>query len=720
MSPEPESLDAAGIASRSFATSRRGFDPGEVRAYLQTLSEAVGKMHRREVELQARVEQVETRVEQAEQLDEGRLVELLGEETTRVLAGARTAAVDIKQKAQEAASRLISEANDEAHRLRAEGERTVAAQRNEMMAEVDALRREVAGELDRRRAEADDIVTQMRREAETECDAMRRSGEQARADAVGDAEALRAEAQEEGRQMVAEAQLVREKILHDLSRRRRSAREQLERLHAARDRLIAAYEVVRRTVAEATTELNVALPEAKIAGDQAMRRVQDEPEPTTDELEAQVATARIAGLIGPLSESLFEIETEKLPEPAQRSQFQEDAVEDDEPAASMILEPDGGEAVSESVNAARGFEGAVSDPSEAASTGADNGEYSDDDRVPQPVAVAAETAGHDTPDLDALFARLRVEQDHESDESDGPGEDRDYESEDGSDRGDGPEYDSEVSDGAGDEPRDESAPETTEVAAEILTKVVLDSLSAPGEEEVAEADDDASEADDAPGADHEHDLLQQRDEALVNVESGLSRRLKRALADEQNEMLDLLRRTKPASAEELLPSIAEHTAHYADAARGDLETAVGWGAAHVADGASEAEGTCDALVAELGQTVVEPLRERITRCFADTEGDLTEVTGRLRALYREWKGQRIADAVRHYTAAAYALGAYGAVPDGTRLCWLVDRGGDPCPDADDNALARAVGKGDAFPTGDHCPPAHLGCRCLVVPEVRLR
>ena len=37
-----------------------------------------------------------------------------------------------------------------------------------------------------------------------------------------------------------------------------------------------------------------------------------------------------------------------------------------------------------------------------------------------------------------------------------------------------------------------------------------------------------------------------------------------------------------------------------------------------------------------------------------------------------------------------------------------------CPDCDDNALEPTL-KGKAFPTGQQHPPAHPGCRCLVVP-----
>jgi hypothetical protein len=36
-----------------------------------------------------------------------------------------------------------------------------------------------------------------------------------------------------------------------------------------------------------------------------------------------------------------------------------------------------------------------------------------------------------------------------------------------------------------------------------------------------------------------------------------------------------------------------------------------------------------------------------------------------------------------------------------------------CPDCDDNALEPTV-KGSDFPTGQPHPPAHPGCRCLLV------
>ena len=138
----------------------------------------------------------------------------------------------------------------------------------EILAEADALRREAEDEVERRRVEGQVVADDMRREAEAERERMLADGERARAEAEAAAEQIRASAREQGRRLVGEAQAVRERMLADLARRRRTAREQLERLNGARERLLAAYEVVKRTVDEATTELTVALPEAK-AGQRA-------------------------------------------------------------------------------------------------------------------------------------------------------------------------------------------------------------------------------------------------------------------------------------------------------------------------------------------------------------------------------------------------------------------------------------------------------------------
>ena len=74
-------------------------------------------------------------------------------------------------------------------------------------------------------------------------------------------------------------------------------------------------------------------------------------------------------------------------------------------------------------------------------------------------------------------------------------------------------------------------------------------------------------------------LLQRRDAELDAIEHRLARRLKRVLADEQNEVLDRLRRLGGGrvDAGSLLPPTDRHAAAYAEAAAEELATAAGAG-----------------------------------------------------------------------------------------------------------------------------------------------
>jgi hypothetical protein len=90
------------------------------------------------------------------------------------------------------------------------------------------------------------------------------------------------------------------------------------------------------------------------------------------------------------------------------------------------------------------------------------------------------------------------------------------------------------------------------------------------------------------------------------------------------------------------------------------------------------------------------------------------VSEKLGASYRQWKTTEIEQAARHHASAAFSRGAFAATPAGAQRCWVVDDDGGPCPDCDDNTLAGPVTKGEPFPTGQPHPPAHDGCRCILV------
>jgi hypothetical protein len=127
--------------------------------------------------------------------------------------------------------------------------------------------------------------------------------------------------------------------------------------------------------------------------------------------------------------------------------------------------------------------------------------------------------------------------------------------------------------------------------------------------------------------------------------------------------------------------------------------------------------------AELATDLVAPLRERLERALHDRDdGDDGEepeadssqpLAERLSASYRQWKVDQVEAAARHHVVSAFSRGVFAATPEGASLRWVVDDDG-PCPDCDDNALAGGVPKGQAFPTGQTHPPAHVGCRCVLV------
>ena len=723
MSPEPP-LDATGIARRQFSTVRKGYDPDEVRAFLHELADMVGRLHRGEAHERERAERAEKRADLAERLDQHRLVELLGEETARVLEAAREAGGDIRIKAEENAARMVREAQTEAHGILDEADREAATRRLEILAEADQLRREAEAEVELRRAEGSDLFDVMRREAEAEREAMLADGERARAEAEAAAEQIRAAAREQGRRLVGEAQTVRERMLGDLSRRRRTARGQLERLNAARERLLAAYEVVKRTVEEATDELTVALPEAKLASELAMRRVSEEPDETVEVLEAELSVARMTGLVDDLATA--EVSDDELDQMLREL----DAENDDQdtippavlsaPAPTAPAEP--GEP-GEPIEAADAIPPAPSLALDEASEAAVSIEGAD--AIPpapawaMPIEAAEPAEPETAPPVEPDEPELRTPGEPE------PGDARD-EAVPAADRGPmafatGLEADP-VAPGGDEVEPEEGGPYVDELFARIRAErpgrgggtanaPVALAVAAPAAEDEPEAEDEPapeSEVDEDP----EVVVLRERDAVLATVERELGRRLKRVLADEQNEVLDLLRRGRSVTFAEVVPAGDEHADRFAIAASSDLDAAAAHGAARVG---ADVVVSCDELAGRLGRALVDPLRLRIARSFEDCNGDLEEVGERLRALYREWKGQHIGTAVRHYTAAAYAWGAYEGAPDGAKLRWLVDRTGEPCPDADDNALAGPVAKGTPFPTGDRCSPAHPGCRCLAVP-----
>ncbi len=273
------------ITNVSFETKRRGgLDPDAVKRHLSSVAATVHGMRAERDTLLAQVDALRDELSAMPEpsqapvaLDEAELTERLGQDAARVLSEARAAAADRLAEAEEEAAAILAAA-EEVH-----AERSAAAD-----LEAQRIRATAESVVEERRAEADRAAAEIVAAAEADAEHARTAGSSDRETA--DAEAAR---------IIREAELTRRQILEDLARRRSSARRQIEQLRAGRERLLASHETVRRALDEISDELTISMSEARAAAETAGHSVSDT---TIEELEAEIETARLTGLLdtGPL------------------------------------------------------------------------------------------------------------------------------------------------------------------------------------------------------------------------------------------------------------------------------------------------------------------------------------------------------------------------------------------------------------------------------------
>ena len=209
-----------------------------------------------------------------------------------------------------------------------------------------------------------------------------------------------------------------------------------------------------------------------------------------------------------------------------------------------------------------------------------------------------------------------------------------------------------------------------------------------------------------------------RDEACEPLEAHLSRRIKRALQDEQNLALDRLRSARgTADVDTALGAEADQLAVYIGIVQPALSDAAAAGAVATGANALAFAPAVDAIAADLAAEIVMPLRRRLDERLHEAAAvgdDRATITDRVGAAYRELKTQRVSRLAADWLAVAWASGAHGAGAPGEARLWAVDPERPCCTDCDDNALAEATPPGEPFPTGHLHPPAHPGCRCVLV------
>lgn len=668
--PDPSS--PAAVGSAAFPTNRRGFDQGEVRDFLRMVAAELARLQERERFLENELRTMQTRGMSAPgRLDEETVTTLLGEEAARVLSTARDASTQIRDRAEESATRLVKDAAEDAARIR-ESAMIEAARINE--------------------------------------------------DAAHDAEAEIEMAKQQGRDMVNEARAYREKVLSELSRRRDAARGQIEQLLHGRDRLLNAFERARlasEDVINGLTEAHdepefivdltpttgpipIVNPEhasAKVFDHEAADVVETVEVTTTttiifDHETAEVVETEIAaGVIVEMPAP--EISEVEISEP-------EVLVEEVMEVADVIAE-----AVDEIIETAvisaehpvhgmSRFEETTDElliveetPADTNQTnvvslfgrgrrGTDVPEVVEVPEVIAPVEVVEEKAPKNTSGVDDIFAKLRA------------GTTADVAT-----KVESP------------EPVVRVEPVFTEAfAKEVIAKEAAPKKKSKPKQAIIAADPTR---------------FAERDEALSGLVVTMARKLKRVLADEQNNVLEHLRGKRSSlEMDAILGTVDEQAVRYAESIAEDTMAAAGSGAKSVKSaGGSSRRVTQKAVASHVKDSVTAGLvagfREDTRIAIGEAEGDREILASLMRDVYRKWKTDLIDQHVDDLACTSYSKGGFLALDPQSRVSWMVDPEAECCSECEDNSLAGAVTKGEEFPTGHAMPPAHPGCRCLVCP-----
>ncbi|MGC1418570.1 MAG: hypothetical protein WA786_00435 [Acidimicrobiales bacterium] len=208
------------------------------------------------------------------------------------------------------------------------------------------------------------------------------------------------------------------------------------------------------------------------------------------------------------------------------------------------------------------------------------------------------------------------------------------------------------------------------------------------------------------------ELFERRDHAIEGPLAVLTRKVKRALQDDQNIMLERLRDVKAMITTELEDEHAQR-ARYAEAAFAALASAADAGVQFAFDEAGATGGALnrsdlDDCSADLAVTIVLALRKRI---LADGSGDGPE---RVNAAYKEWRGARVERLCTDAARRAFHVGVVAAA-QGRSIRFVVAPNDAPCDACSLDAGAGERLAGQPFPSGSLYPPLHAGCACTIVP-----
>ena len=561
-------------------------------------------------------------------------------------------------------------------------EETITELLGEETARIVQAAREAAGKI---KVRSEETATRLVREATDEAARVREDAEleaaRVRQDAASDAEAEVLMAKQQGRDMVNEARAYRERVLADVARRRELAREQIEDLMHGRDRIVQVFDRARIATEDVLRELDDVAEEPSEFVNLA---------PTTgpipiivqaDEIEAREAMRPAVSSapafvpydqdedIAVMAEEVVIDRTALIEEVVAIEEsiaIEENVVEEQTPIApvvELVVEAPVSNVVP--LFARQETTVVVADLDE------DLEEDDDDDVNDPPLVIVEQKAKAVVPPADDIFAKLR-----------------------------------------------RSGAES--VAKEVATTQVkkVEPKKKPAEKKIEPVVEEIIETSVEEAA--TATPFELRDEELAPVIAAMSRKLKRVLADEQNEVLDILRGKLPVKTlDAIVGPKTDHSARMLEALEASLKAAALAGAKSLSNASDkDLQKMVASQMAAINEfviaTVVAPLRERLSRSISQAAGDNAELTSLVRLVYREWKNQHVDTQIDNIAQTSFGRGAFAALTPGAKVCWKVDPNGPACADAEDNSLAGFVNAGEAFPTGHTHAPAHAGCRCALV------
>jgi DivIVA domain-containing protein len=218
-------LASGDVARATFSPTRRGYDPREVRSYLEQVARELASAERRIAELREHVADAERRAEHPV-LDEATLASALGTQSAAILRSAHEEAQRVVTAAQARSTELLGEAQERAASIIVEAQSHASTTVSEAEHAASGLEADA-------RAGAERLVDSARKNGDTLVD----------------------RAREQGRTIVEESQETRRKVLADLLVRRKALHIQVEQLRAARDSLSGSVASLRSTVDAALGEL---------------------------------------------------------------------------------------------------------------------------------------------------------------------------------------------------------------------------------------------------------------------------------------------------------------------------------------------------------------------------------------------------------------------------------------------------------------------------------